>query len=133
MKKRKVNDVRVIQYSKSNPQKNEQVVTLVFYEEIFDTISFAYNDNLNHRVYVTASENQLAIMRTGDSNTFCRFVEEESTPLIKDSEFGTHLFVSKTKKIINENGIFHVEYDLFMQKECVDSIVMTWEIENNEK
>lgn len=133
MKKRKVNDVRVIQYSKSNPEKNEQMFALVFYEKIFDTISFAYNEDGNHRVYVTGSENQLAIMRTGDSNTFCRFVEEENTPLIKDSEFGTHLFVSKTNKIINENGIFHVEYDLFMLEECVDSFVMTWEIENNEK
>lgn len=133
MKKRKVNDVRVIQYSKSNPQKNEQTIALVFFEKIFDTISFAYDEDSNHRVYVTSSENQLAIMRTGDSNTFCRFVEEINTPLIKDSEFGTHLFVSKTNKMINENGKFHVEYDLFMQEELVDSFVMTWEIENNEK
>src|SRR5690554_578238 len=133
MRKRKVNDVRVIQASKSNPQKNEQVVSLLFYEQVFDTISFAYIEDEAHKVYITASNDKIACMRIGESNTFCSFVLDESTPLIKDSEYGVHTFVSKTKQLSNEAGLFHVEYDLFMQDECVDTITMTWEIENNEK
>lgn len=133
MNKRKVNDVRVIQYSKNNPQANEQIISLIFYEEILDTISFAYKEDENYRMYVTASKDQLACMRIGESNTFCRFIKDASTPLIKDSEFGSHLFVSQSKTVTIEDGLFHVEYDLYTQDEYVDTFLMTWEIENNEK
>jgi len=67
-------------------------------------------------------------MRIGESNTFCRFVANAKTRLIKDSDMGMHLFDTYTKEILYDEDTITIHYDLMIENEIIDTISMIWEI-----
>lgn len=128
MKKKKASEVIVTQTSQSSDQISEIRSFINYYEEVNGTISFMYQENDDYRVHITFDSNQLACMRIGESNTFCWFVLDEQTPLLKDSDVGPLLLTTTTNAFQFQNDVVVVEYDIFMDQEKIDTIKMTWEI-----
>jgi uncharacterized beta-barrel protein YwiB (DUF1934 family) len=128
MKKKKASGIIVTQTSQSTNQTSEIRSFIQYYEEVNGTISFMYQENDDYRVHITFDSNQLACMRVGESNTFCWFVCDEKTPLLKDSEVGPLLLTTTTKTLQFHDNVLIVEYDLFMDQDKIDTIKMTWEM-----
>ena|SRR5690554_6798589 len=133
MRRKKPSTVKVIQYSSSQPQVIESTYALLFLEQVMDTFSFSYVDNDNHKTYITVYEDEVGCMRIGESNTFCRFSKNKKTLLIKDTDVSTHVLVVDNKNVETNVNYIKVEYDLTMDDARLDTITMSWEIEDNEE
>lgn len=130
MRRRKIKDIEVKQYSVSNPQVIIERYALLFYEKELDTISLAYQEADAHKVYLTLEPDQIACMRLGESNTYCHFKLHEVTSLIKESEYGNHHLLCQTKELLVDEATYKVVYDLYFEADYVDTITMQWEVGN---
>jgi uncharacterized beta-barrel protein YwiB (DUF1934 family) len=128
MKKKKAQEVIISQTSLSSNETSEKRVLIQYYEEVNQTISFMYKEDDDYRVYVSLDSNQLACMRLGESNTFCWFVYDTQTPLLKDGEVGTIQLTTHTTSYEYKKDVATLKYDLYTDQEKIDTITMNWEI-----